>query len=162
VLPLPKHLLVAVLGTATLFALRSTIWPRLGKDVFDILPWWFNRKDILLSLLMDVVLAFFEECVFRGIPWVIFLLLIKVLGGRGVAVLLCGLIFLLLFNWLWTKGHGGTPHSRRAIFLSGLFYGWLLFWSKSIFVPITAHLIWNIASLVEAYWTRHRKWRRLL
>lgn len=148
-MPSAKHLLVAILGAAAFYALRTTIWPRLGWDVPVGFPFRPDWGIILINLSADIILVPLEESLYRGIPWAVFLLFARVFGGREAIPLLCGLILFLLFNWLWMKGHEGTLHSRRAIFLSGLFYGWLLFWSGSILMPIVAHLTLNVAALID-------------
>lgn len=91
-----------------------------------------STGDLLLNLLMIAVLpALGEELLFRGL---IQRLLVQWTRNSHIGIVLAAFIF----SFIHFQFFGFLPR-----FLLGLFFGYLLIWSRSLWVPVVAHLINN-------------------
>jgi hypothetical protein len=88
--------------------------------------------DLTVNLIMIAVLpAIGEEFLFRGHLQKLF---IRMTRNNHAGIIISA----LLFSFIHLQFYGFLPR-----FLLGLYFGYLLFWSGSIWVPVTAHLINN-------------------
>ncbi len=91
-----------------------------------------SNTDLLINFLMIAILpAIGEEFLFRG-------LIQKLLGEWFKNSHMAIIITALLFSFIHFQFFGFVPR-----FMLGLYFGYLLFWSGSIWVPVIAHLINN-------------------
>jgi uncharacterized protein len=98
-------------------------------------PWSF-----ILNIFMVAVLpALGEELVFRGV-------LLRHLREWTKNIHVAIFISAFLFSAIHMQFYGFLPR-----FLMGVFFGYMLYWSGSIWVPIMAHFINNAAAIVVAF-----------
>ncbi len=99
-----------------------------------------NGKDLWINLLMIGVLpAIGEELLFRG---VLQRLLREMTGNVHVAILITS----ILFSAMHMQFFGFVPRM-----LLGLLFGYLLYWSGSLWLPIFAHFVNNASAVIFAY-----------
>ncbi|MBN2813752.1 MAG: CPBP family intramembrane metalloprotease [Bacteroidales bacterium] len=102
-----------------------------------------STGDLLLNLLMIAVLpALGEELLFRGL---IQRLLIQWTRNNHIGIALAAFIF----SFIHFQFFGFLPR-----FLLGLFFGYLLIWSRSLWVPVVAHLINNGLAVFYYHFTQ--------
>lgn len=102
-----------------------------------------STGDLLLNLLMIAVLpALGEELLFRGL---IQRLLIQWTRNSHIGIMLAAFIF----SFIHFQFFGFLPR-----FLLGLFFGYLLIWSRSLWVPVVAHLINNGMAVLYYHFTQ--------
>lgn len=95
---------------------------------------------VLNILIIGVAAAFSEELLFRGC----FQRLLTTAGVNGhVAVW----VVAFCFSALHMQFFGFVPRM-----LLGAYFGYLLLWTRSIWVPITAHLLNNVLFVVSAFY----------
>jgi len=91
-----------------------------------------STQDLLLNFLMIAILpAIGEEFLFRGVIQHLFSQWFR--NGHAAAI-----ITAFLFSFIHFQFFGFLPR-----FLLGLYFGYLLLWSGSIWVPVIAHLVNN-------------------
>src|SRR5512133_83815 len=91
-----------------------------------------NTTSLMLNFLMIAILpAIGEEFLFRGVVQRLFM---EWTRNGHLAIVLTAFIF----SFIHFQFYGFVPR-----FLLGLFFGYLLFWSGSIWVPVIGHLINN-------------------
>jgi membrane protease YdiL (CAAX protease family) len=96
-------------------------------------------SDLLINFLMIAILpALGEEFIFRGL---LQRLLIEITKNRHAGVIIAAFVF----SFIHLQFFGFIPR-----FLLGLYFGYLMLWSGSIWVPVVAHLI-NNGMAVIAY-----------
>jgi uncharacterized protein len=99
-----------------------------------------NFRVMLLNLLMIAVLpAIGEELLFRGVFQKIFYTLFK--SGH-----LAVWITAILFSALHLQFFGFLPR-----FILGLIFGYLYFWSGTLWLPVVSHFVNNAVSVIAAY-----------
>jgi len=91
---------------------------------------------LLNSVIMALVPALFEELCFRGLLQGFFMKNVK---NVHVAVLVSGFIF----SFIHFQFYGFIPRM-----LLGMFFGYLLVWGGSLWVPIAAHFVNNLMAVV--------------
>jgi uncharacterized protein len=97
-------------------------------------------KDLWINLLMIGVLpAIGEELLFRG---VLQRLLREITGNVHVSILITS----VLFSAIHMQFFGFVPRM-----LLGLLFGYLLYWSGSIWLPIMAHFVNNASAVIFSY-----------
>lgn len=98
--------------------------------------------NIIVSILIVGVLAgFSEELFFRGAMQRLFAQ--TGLGPHGAIWLTA-----FIFSAIHMQFYGFVPR-----FLLGAYFGYLLYWSDSLWVPITAHILNNVAAVSMYYIT---------
>lgn len=103
-----------------------------------------SNGDLAVNFLMIAILpALGEEFLFRGI---IQRLLAEWTKNSHVAIFLAAFIF----SFIHFQFYGFIPR-----LLLGLYFGYLLLWSSSIWVPVTAHLINNGIAVVYYHFTNN-------
>ena len=97
-----------------------------------------GRFHILLYniFLIAVLPAIGEELIFRGVLQNIF---VRWTGNIHAGILITG----LLFSFIHFQFYGFLPRA-----LLGILFGYLLYWSGSIWVPVFAHFINNAMSVI--------------
>jgi membrane protease YdiL (CAAX protease family) len=91
-----------------------------------------STGDLLVNFMMIAILpAIGEEFLFRGVLQRLF---INWTRNAHVGILVSA----FLFSFIHFQFYGFVPR-----FLLGLYFGYLMFWSASIWVPVAAHLINN-------------------
>lgn len=99
-----------------------------------------NVGDFILNLLMIAIIpAIGEELLFRGIIMRLFKEWTK---NIHVAILISA----ALFSFIHFQFYGFLPR-----FMMGVMFGYMLYWSGSIWVPVLAHFVNNAAAVVVAY-----------
>jgi len=99
--------------------------------------------DLAVNLLMIGILpALGEEFLFRGILQRLFTEWTK---NNHAAIILAA----FLFSFIHFQFYGFIPR-----FLLGLYFGYLLVWSSSIWVPVTAHLINNGIAVIYYHFAK--------
>lgn len=93
---------------------------------------------ILNILVIGVAAAFAEEIFFRGC-------LQRLLTTGGVNIHIAVWVVAFLFSAMHMQFFGFVPRM-----LLGAYFGYLLVWSKNLWVPITAHLLNNVMYVVIA------------
>lgn len=117
-----------------------------GKFVTQTLTAHSTIPILLVNLLLMAFLpAIFEEFFFRGTLQSFF---VKWFGNKAVAIILTAFIF----SAIHFQFYGFLPR-----FLLGIYLGYLLIWGKSLWLPITAHLTHNAASLILDYVAQQKK-----
>ena len=103
-------------------------------------PWW-----ALAALVVAVGAPLAEELLFRGF-------LLPALSRTRLGFLGAALVTTLA----WTAMHAGyTPAGMVEVFLMGLYFGWLLWRTGSLRVPLVCHAAFNTAVLLALLvWTR--------
>jgi len=91
-----------------------------------------SAMDLMINFMMIAILpAIGEEFLFRGVIQRLFTDWTK---NEHIGILITA----FLFSFIHFQFYGFIPR-----FMLGLFFGYLLFWSGSIWVPVAAHLINN-------------------
>ncbi len=119
-------------------------WMRQKEVEAGVLTGWLIRSDNLGSLVLNIfVLAIIpalgEEFLFRGVLQQIFS---KIFRSGHIAILFTA----ILFSASHMQFFGFLPR-----LLLGLVYGYLFFWSGSIWLPVLAHFINNLLPVVLAH-----------
>ncbi|MEI7595010.1 MAG: CPBP family intramembrane glutamic endopeptidase [Bacteroidota bacterium] len=97
-------------------------------------------KGLLLNVfIMAVIPAIGEELFFRGAIQSLFQKFIK---NHHIAIFLTA----FLFSAIHMQFYGFIPR-----FLMGLFFGYLFYWSKSLWLPILAHFTNNFVAVIFTY-----------
>lgn len=102
-----------------------------------------NTRDLIVNLFIIAVLpAIGEEFLFRGV--------IQRLLGEWTKNIHVG-IFLaaFIFSFIHFQFYGFVPR-----FLLGLYFGYLMFWSRSIWVPVAAHLVNNGMAVIYYHFSK--------
>ncbi|MEG0253740.1 MAG: CPBP family intramembrane glutamic endopeptidase, partial [Muribaculaceae bacterium] len=98
----------------------------------------------VLILLVGVLTGFSEELFFRGLLQRIFL-------SRPMNAHLAIWLAAFIFSALHFQFFGFVPR-----LLLGAFFGYLLMWTGSLWVPIIAHMINNSGVVIVQYLTQHK------
>lgn len=99
-----------------------------------------NIGYLLLNILLIAVLpAIGEELIFRGVLQKLFT---EAIGNKHMAVILTA----ILFSAVHAQFYGFIPR-----FILGLFFGYLMVWGKTIWLPIIAHFLNNTFSIISYY-----------
>lgn len=123
-------------------------WETVARTMEDTAAATMNvllQDTSVMALIVNVLIIGFaaglcEELFFRGI----FLgLLLRIPINRDVAVFLTAFIFSALHFQLF----GFVPR-----LLLGLYFGYLLVWSRSLWLPVVAHVFNNSVYVVTAWW----------
>ena len=102
-----------------------------------------NYSDLSVNLLMIAILpALGEEFLFRGVVQRLFS---EMTGNRHLGIWIAAFVF----SFFHFQFYGFLPR-----FLLGLYFGYLLFWSSSIWVPVTAHFINNGLAVVYYHFSK--------
>jgi len=125
-------------------------WMRTAEDQAALLTEAFLDVDsvsaLLFNLFMVAVLpAIGEELLFRGV-------LQKIMTRWLRSVHWGVVITAVLFSAFHLQFYGFLPR-----FLLGLMFGYLLVWSGSIWLPVTAHFV-NNAAAVLTMWMVNKQW----
>lgn len=91
-------------------------------------------------IVIAIVAAVAEEALFRGGLQKVFL---KIVKNHHVAIWLVAIIF----SAIHLQFYGFLPR----LFM-GAFFGYLMYWTQNIWIPIIAHLLNNGAAVVQAYY----------
>jgi membrane protease YdiL (CAAX protease family) len=101
-----------------------------------------SYSDLIVNFLMIAILpALGEEFLFRGVLQRLFIDWTK---NSNVGVILAA----FLFSFIHFQFYGFIPR-----FLLGLYFGYLLVWSSSIWVPVAGHLINNGMAVIFYHFT---------
>jgi membrane protease YdiL (CAAX protease family) len=104
-----------------------------------------TKKDLLINILLIGVLpAIGEELLFRG---VLQKLLKEMIGNIHVCILLVS----VLFSAIHMQFYGFLPRM-----MLGMFFGYLLEWSGSLWLPIVAHFINNASAVIFSWFVQHQ------
>jgi hypothetical protein len=96
-----------------------------------------TTADLIINCIMIAILpAVGEEFLFRGVAQKLFTQLLR---NSHIAIILTA----FFFSFIHFQFFGFVPR-----FLLGLYFGYLLLWSGSIWVPVAAHLINNGLAVV--------------
>lgn len=99
-----------------------------------------SMSDLAVNFLMIAILpAIGEEFLFRGVLQQLFIDWTK---NNHVGIILSA----FLFSFIHFQFYGFIPR-----FLLGLYFGYLLFWSGSIWLPVAGHLINNGMAVIFYY-----------
>lgn len=94
-------------------------------------------SDLIVNLVIIAVLpALSEELLFRGIIQRLFLDMTK---NIHLAIIICAAIF----SFFHLQFYGFLPR-----FLLGIYFGYLFFWTQTIWIPIAAHFINNATAVI--------------
>lgn len=95
-----------------------------------------DTKDIILSILLYIIVAFAEEVLFRGY----ILKNLMTSFNKYVALIVSSILFALL--------HGMNPNmdllSLTNLFLAGILLGLSYIYTKNLWFPIALHFSWNL------------------
>lgn len=99
--------------------------------------------DLLINFFIIAVLpAIGEEFLFRGV--------VQRLLGEWTKNIHAGILLsAFIFSFIHFQFYGFVPR-----FLLGLYFGYLMFWSKSVWVPVTAHLVNNGMAVVYYHFSK--------
>lgn len=101
-----------------------------------------TTADLLLNFVMIAILpALGEEFLFRGVIQSIF---VKWFRNSHIAVIVTA----FLFSFIHFQFFGFLPR-----FALGLYFGYLLIWSGSIWLPVAAHLVNNGLAVIYYHFT---------
>lgn len=119
-------------------------WMRGKEGEAATITGWLIRSDNIPTLLINILIlsvlpAFGEEMLFRGILQKLFA---KVLKSGHLAIILTA----ILFSASHLQFFGFLPR-----LLLGLIFGYLYYWSRSIWLSVLAHFINNLIPVVLAY-----------
>ena len=116
------------------------------KEMADLTYLFLNTTQPSVMLvnivIMAVLPALFEELLFRGI---LQQKLTQWWGNGHLAIFVVAIIFSAIHMQFLTF----IPR-----FLLGMFLGYLLFWGKSLWLPIVAHFINNFIALITFYYQK--------
>ena len=99
-----------------------------------------NIYQLIVSILVvGIITGFSEETFFRGSFQ-------KIVLDSGVGSTLAIIIAALLFSVMHFQFFGFVPR-----LLMGLFFGYLLYWSKSLWLPVFAHTLNNSMVFISAF-----------
>lgn len=94
---------------------------------------------ILTVIIAGVLPAIGEELIFRG---ALQKLIHKVSGNIHIAVIIAA----ILFSMMHVQFYGFFPRM-----LMGILFGYLFYWSRSLWVPIFAHFVFNTTQVLAGY-----------
>jgi len=116
-----------------------------GKAAIQTLTANSNIPILLLNIVvMALFPAIFEEFLFRGTLQPFFT---KWFANKHVAIILTALIF----SAIHFQFYGFIPR-----FLLGIYLGYLLVWSQSLWLPVIAHFMHNAVTLIFDYGAQRR------
>lgn len=96
--------------------------------------------DLIVNILMIAILpALGEELIFRGL---LQRLLHEWIKNIHIAIIISAMVF----SFIHFQFYGFLPR-----FLMGMLFGYLLYWSGSLWVPILAHLVNNGTAVIVAW-----------
>jgi membrane protease YdiL (CAAX protease family) len=96
-----------------------------------------NGSDLAVNILMIAILpALGEEFLFRGVLQRLFIEWTK---NKQAGVILVA----FLFSFIHFQFYGFVPR-----FLLGLYFGYLMLWSSSIWVPVAGHFVNNVLAVI--------------
>lgn len=114
-----------------------------AAELTDVFLTMNNTSDLMINLLIVALLpAIGEELLFRGVFQSLFSDLFK---SKHMPVIFTA----LLFSAIHMQFYGFVPR-----FLLGLYFGYLLLWSGSLWLPITAHFVNNGAAVLFAWYSQ--------
>lgn len=118
-------LIVIGLGYFVLFSIN---------EIFDPI-YIYNIKEIILSILIFMIIAFLEEALFRG-----YIL-------RNLMYSFNKFVALVISAFLFSAMHGANPYmewfSFLNLFLAGILLGMSYVYTKNLWFPIAFHFSWN-------------------
>jgi len=128
---------------------KMEIWMQELEERSRIVLRTLTANSTILVLLLNIVVmavfpAIFEEFLFRGTLQPFFA---KWFANKHVAIIVTAFIF----SAIHFQFYGFIPR-----FLLGIYLGYLLVWSKSLWLPIIAHFMHNASSLVLDYIAQRR------
>ncbi len=132
--------IVAVALQLPIPLIAQAYWPDLFKHISDRIP-LLNSSSIGLLILVLIVIPFFEELIYRG------------LLQQRLAWYLNGFVAVVIASFIFGLQHftSGSPAvvavDLTAVFVDGMFYGWIFSRCHNIFVSWAAH---TAADLVGA------------
>lgn len=129
-----KHSSMVVVWTFIVFTIGLLIC-LLSSNVSIASVHW-NLKDLLLSLLMFTFGAFYEEIIIRG-----YLLIRLCRSGLNVWVSL--IITAIIFSAMHLANPNINACSVINLFLFGILDGCIFLYTKSLWVAVVAHCVWN-------------------
>ncbi len=133
-------LIVAVVFQLPIPLIAKAYWPDLLKHISDRIP-LLNSSSIGLLILVLMVIPFFEELIYRG------------LLQQRLAWYLNGFVAVVIASFIFGMQHftPGSPAivtvDLAAVFIDGMFYGWIFSRCRNVFVSWSAH---TTADLVGA------------
>ena len=135
-----RWILIALLyGTVVHFLwVRGLVWivtPQAGLPLLEEV----TLSTVGRALIINLFVGFNEELLYRG--WIYGALRMR--WGVPASVLLSSLLFGL--------GHYGSIYAIMTTFIGGIFYALLYEWSRSLWAPILAHVIWNVIVISGLY-----------
>ena len=105
-------------------------------EEITFLKWFFDIKELMISILLFTIVAFAEETFFRGY----ILKNLMVSFDKYVALIISSVLFSLM--------HGFNPNidllSLFSLFLVGILFGLSYVHTKNLWFPIAFHLSWNL------------------
>ncbi|TAL60594.1 MAG: CPBP family intramembrane metalloprotease [Bacteroidetes bacterium] len=111
-----------------------------ATSLFDAIMTPSGFGSMIMNLLMIAALpAIGEELIFRGIFQKI---LYKLFNSGNLAVWITAFIF----SFLHFQFFGFVPR-----FILGLVFGYLFYWSRTLWLPIIAHFVNNAVPVIEVY-----------
>jgi membrane protease YdiL (CAAX protease family) len=125
-------------------------WMREMEEANKIIIQRITAHSTIPILLTNIVFlalfpAIFEELLFRGTLQPFFS---KWFSNKPIAILVTAFIF----SAIHFQFYGFIPR-----FLLGIYLGYLLLWSKSLWLPIVAHFLHNAFSLILYYAAQERE-----
>ncbi len=113
---------------------------KIGADITEAFLATTTAGGLTVNLLMIVVLpAFAEEVLFRGV-------LAKIIRDWTKSIHFAVLISAFIFAAIHLQFYGFLPR-----FLLGVAFGYLFFWSGSLWLPIAAHFTNNFLSVMVEF-----------
>jgi membrane protease YdiL (CAAX protease family) len=125
-------------------------WMRKSEDEAAKLTEAFLAGTSITSLLLNLIIvallpAFGEELFFRGIMQKLFLQMTK---NKHLAIIITSIIF----SAIHLQFYGFLPRMVLGIFL-----GYLLVWSGSLWLPVLAHFVNNVAAVIFTFLQQQNK-----
>jgi len=139
------YLLVAVVLQLPIPLIARLYWPDLLQHIRERIP-FLNPSSIGVLILTIIVIAFFEELIYRG-------LLQKRLNwylNGFLAIVIASCIFGLQH---FTPGSPAIVAADVAgVAIDGMVYGWIFYRSQNVLVSWPAHVLADLVGIVILIW----------
>ncbi|MBC7440402.1 MAG: CPBP family intramembrane metalloprotease [Flavobacterium sp.] len=141
-----KHYLFWAIGFLIFILLTEFSLSKLG--FLEIDKWHHSLFPSIIRILGALILApIAEEFIFRG------LLLSKLINNKlnlHFAILIQACIFVLLHNFTYQNTFSSNIGIAQSL-IDGSLFGYARYYTKSIYTPITMHIIGNIIATSERF-----------
>jgi uncharacterized protein len=134
-------LVVSIIIQITIPLIARNYWPELLQHIRERVP-YLSFSSINSFILTVIIIAFFEELIFRG------------LLQQRLNWYLNGFISIIISSVVFGIQHftPGNPAIVIAdmflVVVDGIFYGWIYFRSKNVFISWFAHVLADIVGFI--------------